>query len=390
MEARELSRRNFITKAGLIAGLVASPMAFGFEFGDKMDYELYLKCKREFLKDMFPNKKYDKALERKVSDSIDKQYAPNIKKEYGFVKPAEVKKEMENIAIKEVKEYEIEKNKDYNYRNELRFGIASDIHDERSKAERVANVFLREDVDAILLPGDFSNYSFININLGEERQVKNSLIPFLDTKKPVYIIPGNHESRLGYYGAVKDLRQKYSNLYDLSKLEHVKFKGVNLLGIPGGDIPAMGGFQIKSYIDDIEKKLRKLDDAPKILLTHLPPRFGYDNAIDCTYDVVLEDGDVISGRHRGEKAIYSNKAKERINPKNRGLRDLTELVNSGIDFSVSGHFHGNYGASDLKQNLYPKKYSNKLHMNPGAVKFERAGFLTLKDGAASYELFKAG
>ena len=213
-----------------------------------------------------------------------------------------------------------------------------------------------------------------------------------ESKKPVYVIPGNHESKAGYRNGIKDLSKKYDNLFDLEKLKHVNLNGLNLLGVPGGDIPAFGGYQIKSYIKDLEKDIKRNEfdfkNEPILMVSHMPPKFEGAGAIDCVYDVIENDGDVIRGRHKGEEAIYAGKAKKRINPKNRGLRNLTRLYKNGIDFSVSGHFHGNWGASDMERTIPTKQYARKLHINPGAVKFDRAGFFTFKNGQANYELFE--
>ncbi|MGV8152585.1 MAG: metallophosphoesterase family protein [Candidatus Nanoarchaeia archaeon] len=275
---------------------------------------------------------------------------------------------------------------------EIRFGVACDIHSERGKAEKIADIFRREDVEAILVPGDFSNYSFININFGEEKEIRASLTPLLEIGKPVYVIPGNHESKSGYRTEIKRLEKQFNNLYDLEKIKHVPLNGVNLVGVCGGDIPALGGYQIKDYINQMEKDIENgkynFNEDPILMLSHMPPRFEYSGSIDCVYNVITSAGSIIHGRHAGERAIYEGEATKRINPKNRGLKNLTELFSQGINFSVSGHFHGNWGGSDMDRNIPTKEYSEKLHINPGAVKFERAGFFTLKDRKANYELFK--
>ena len=160
--------------------------------------------------------------------------------------------------------------------NELRFGVVADIHGEKEKAEKIALQFSSQNLDAILIAGDISRYFNDKKNIPENEEIKNSLIPFLETGKPVYVIAGNHETKKNYFKTIKELSQKYNNLFDLAELKYADLKGVNLFGVSGGTQTPGNGFKINEQIKSIDDAVFSLDKDPVLMISHIPPKFNFE------------------------------------------------------------------------------------------------------------------
>ena len=123
------------------------------------------------------------------------------------------------------------------------------------------------------------------------------------------------------------------------------------------------------------------------MLSHLPPEFENSDSVEYTYKIICDKNQEWPENIRGEP-LYTIKESENSSQGNRGIKNLTRLYRQGIDFSVSGHFHRNIGASDMKKAIPTEAYSKKLHINPGAVKNRKAGFITINNRHAMYQLFE--
>ncbi|MDP3027092.1 MAG: metallophosphoesterase, partial [Nanoarchaeota archaeon] len=266
----------------------------------------------------------------------------------------------------------------------------SDIHNKKEKAEKIAQIFKEKNLDGIIISGDMIRTLLNLINLQEKKQIKDSLLPFLETGKPVYIIAGNHETKNDYFSAMKELGKKYCNLFDLATLDYVDLNGVNIFGVSGWDNPFPPGcFSVKKEIKNVDRRVFSLDKDPILMISHMPPKFQHKGAIDCVYWVKSENNKIVKSRHAGEQAVYQGKAIERINPINNGKKELTDLIVEGnIDFSVSGHYHMNPGANNFEKNIPKNEFSEKLFMSPGAAQYDMAGILTIEKDKAKYELLK--
>lgn len=272
---------------------------------------------------------------------------------------------------------------------EIRFGVVSDIHNKKEKAEKIAQIFEEKSLDGIVIAGDIVKTLPNLINLQEKKQLKTSLLPFLKTGKPVYVIAGNHETKNNYFSVMKKLSKEYDNLFDLATLNYVDLDGVNIFGVSGANPHPFGGFSVGGDIKKVDRRVFSLDEDPVFMISHMPGKFQHEGAIDCVYDVRLENGKIIKSRHAGEKAIYENKGElERINLRNKGLKKLTDLMEKGVDFSVSGHYHMNQGANDFERNVVENEFSAKLFMTPGACQYDMAGILIIREDKAKYELLK--
>ena len=288
------------------------------------------------------------------------------------------------------KTYSINQNelKQESVNNGFRFGVVSDIHNEIEKAEKIAKEFGKDDLDGIIITGDMSRHFNDEKNVPGEKEIKDSLVPFLELGKPVYVIAGNHETRNGYFKVMGELAGQYNNLFDLATLKYADLTGVNIFGVSGGTYTPSGGFSVKKEVKEVDERVFSLDSDPVLMVSHMPAKFNHKGAVDCVYDVVV-GRKVIKDRHKGEKAVYEQEGK-RINPKNEGRKELTDLIEKGVDFSVSGHYHMNQGANNFYENISENKFSSQLFMTPGAAQYDMAGILTIKGNEARYELIDVG
>jgi len=286
-------------------------------------------------------------------------------------------------------------------RKEIKFGVVADIHNKSEISDKAAERFQKEGVDAIIVAGDIVEYFNNPKKIPEKTQIINSLTPFLKTKKPVYVIAGNHETSSAYLETIELLCKEYPNLFDLVTLKYADLKGVNIFSIPGGeDILPIGCFSARDKIKSIDTAVFTLDNDPLLMISHLPPKFNHDWAIDCVCSLKVDEpftrenktykkGEIIKDRHLGEEIIYEGRKFTKINPSSRGLRGLTDLITKeNISFSISGHYHMNQGADNLNEKLPQNYFSERLFMNPGACKFDKAAILTINGKQAKYNILE--
>jgi Icc-related predicted phosphoesterase len=143
-----------------------------------------------------------------------------------------------------------------NAANEIKIGIVSDIHG-NPDAEKLKGA------DFILIAGDYANVTL-------------DIEPYAKLGIPVYVIPGNHETKEDYYNEIEDMHERYLPVIDIHG------KAVDL---PGFNIVGLGGYYDKDYIvengfllndSDYENAREMLfsfmsQDEPIIFLTHSPP-----------------------------------------------------------------------------------------------------------------------
>lgn len=179
----------------------------------------------------------------------------------------------------------------------MKFLAFSDVHEDKDLVKKVEKRIKQDDIDFVIIPGDFTNFN-------------RSLIPMLKLfnswKKPVYIIPGNHEEGDKYKQAI----QNYENLVDANHKAIELDNDYILLGYGGGGFtqqdPEFRKIARKWYGEYKNKKI--------ILVTHGPP-----------YSTKL---DKLKAGHAGN--IDYRKFIERIEPK----------------LAISGHIHDTAGAVD--------------------------------------------
>jgi len=132
----------------------------------------------------------------------------------------------------------------------------SDIHGDKSLAEKLAKRASDEDVDLVILCGDITR---------AERSTEGIIGPFAARKKKVLLVPGNHES----VATADFLAQLYgmTNLHGYS----VKYKDIGLFGCGGAE---MGPFPTdEAEIFNLLQKGHEnvSDSGKKIMVTHVHP-----------------------------------------------------------------------------------------------------------------------
>ncbi|MBI5390854.1 metallophosphoesterase [Candidatus Woesearchaeota archaeon] len=131
-----------------------------------------------------------------------------------------------------------------------------DIHGDIGLARKLADKAKEQNVDLVLICGDFTYF---------EQSTSNIIGPFAATKKPVALIPGNHET----LATAEFLAQLYgaTNLHGYS----MRFGDVGIFGCGGANI---GLFQLteKEIYDELAKAHDKVKDAKiKVMVTHVHP-----------------------------------------------------------------------------------------------------------------------
>ncbi len=251
---------------------------------------------------------------------------------------------------------------------EIVLGVLSDIHGDTERTKHFLEIFQKNNVEYIVLPGDISeHFRKTSEMLNDEEQIYAVLKTVSDTNLTVFVIPGNHDSKEAYYGAINRLNK--SNIIDGSKSRF--FDGdIDLAFVPGYFIPSMtadNGFIFDEK--DIEI-IKPLITKQTILVSHSPPKFNTKNAIDAIYD----------GKNVGSELLI-NLIKEK-----------------NINFGIFGHIHEAGGkAINLKEEIIPENYwSSELFLNPssvipwtllnGTTHNGTASILWIKEGKAKYKI----
>jgi len=133
---------------------------------------------------------------------------------------------------------------------------AGDLHGDISVARALANKADKEKVDLVVLAGDIT---------GDDTLLPGVISPFLEKKKRVLFVPGNHES-LATADFIADF-YGITNLHGYS----VKYQNVGIFGCSGNNI---GIHQISE--DEIFSLLKKGFEKvknlkKKVMVTHVHP-----------------------------------------------------------------------------------------------------------------------
>ncbi|MBI2632135.1 metallophosphoesterase [Candidatus Pacearchaeota archaeon] len=204
--------------------------------------------------------------------------------------------------------------------------IEGDIEGDLENAVKTAEILRKESVDVVVIAGDCYENEKLRINPKYPESVDNEgemiagIKPYAFLDVPVFVIPGNHEDREIYNGAINKLRENYPNVFSINGRE-VDLIGINMVGMGGYHdrrFLSPDGFQLRR--DDYEKALASLRELYQqgeqiILVTHGPP---YSNT---KIDYVENVGNV------GDKGIS-----------HLLVQDLEKIVN------LHGHIHEGGGS----------------------------------------------
>jgi uncharacterized protein len=135
----------------------------------------------------------------------------------------------------------------------LAFG---DIHGDSSQAKKLAERAEKENVDLVVVCGDFSNF---------DTSIENIIGQFKKKNKRVLLIPGNHESM-----ATADF---LAEAYDIKNLHgySVKYENIGIFGAGGANVGPniQSEKEIFNTLKYAFEKIKNLDKS--IMVTHVHP-----------------------------------------------------------------------------------------------------------------------
>ncbi|MFC1696936.1 metallophosphoesterase [Nanoarchaeota archaeon] len=241
----------------------------------------------------------------------------------------------------------------------LRIGILSDTHGHGKNSEFFVNEMENLGVEIYLMPGDLS-HSFGDYEGAKDdsKEISAVIEPVAETKKPVLVIPGNHESRRDYNSTILKLQSKYSNIIDGEKNPAVQLEGSDLIiamygGKDNPNYTVPNGF-IRSGNDFFKFGEKVKPQKPILLATHVPRRYINKNGLD-----VIGSG------------------------LNVGAMPLNHVVGGALNvkYTVSGDIHEAFGIlTHGEEKLKEGTLSDRVDFNPGAV-FDHVGNRGLKPSA---------
>ncbi len=238
----------------------------------------------------------------------------------------------------------------------MKIGLFTDNHS--SGSEKLIAQEMNS-VDLIISCGD-------NIELPTPNELWKALIPFCETKKLFYAIPGNYESQESWNAACAYLSKKYSNFVNAADKQVYQFDKYNLVFIPGVEqLP--GGFEVdEGNLKILLKKIGKLEN--KLLFCHEPPKQDYSTGTDVAVQArSVIDGSVIFGRNTKDAIDSGLYKKEFVNRGSDLIRSFVDRT--GINFVFSGHLHESMGAVNyIGRKIEEEDFSDSLYLNPGPAK----------------------
>ena len=142
----------------------------------------------------------------------------------------------------------------------LKILAVGDIHGDTGLVKKLAKKAKEEQVDLIILAGDLTF---------AEQSTKNIIGPFMNAKKQVLLIPGNHES----IATVDFLAEMYPNTKNIHGYSFIK-NNLGIFGAGGADIGinTIKDSEIFNLLKKGNEKVKNL--KKKIMVTHMHPKGG--------------------------------------------------------------------------------------------------------------------
>ena len=237
---------------------------------------------------------------------------------------------------------------------EVSFGVIADPHGNFENVAVLSALMKQQGVNGIIFPGDLCNNETLRTgqedSVPDKKEIHDVLEVAAKTRLPIYVIPGNHETRPDYDSALAGLTRNYSNIVDMSKTRTYSNGGINFVSLPGYDtfkipgrqfIPDNGFFAKPEDIREISDLVQGLN-GPVVLIAHGPPK--------------TPDG------KRGIDTIYSGR--------NVGSKETDAAMKKAkIKHGTFGHIHEAGGmAVDSKGDYVPQdKWSAEVRLNPGSA-----------------------
>ncbi|MBI4918976.1 metallophosphoesterase [archaeon] len=225
-------------------------------------------------------------------------------------------------------------------------------------------------VDLIISTGD-------SIEIPVPTELWKALIPFCETNKPFYAIPGNYESQESWNAACAYLLKKYPNFINAANEQVYRFDKYDLIFIPGVE-NFEAGFEVNEH--NLKRLLKKVDKLNnKILFCHEPPKQDYSTGTDAAVQArSVIDGSVIFGRNTKDAIDSGLYKKEFVNRGSELIRSFIDRA--GINFVFSGHLHESIGAVDyIGRKIEEEEFTKSLYLNPGPAKNGIYAIVTIEE-----------
>jgi Icc-related predicted phosphoesterase len=135
-----------------------------------------------------------------------------------------------------------------------------DIHGDTGLVKRLAEKAKKEDIDLVILAGDLTF---------AEQSTKDIIGPFMDVKRQILLIPGNHDS----LATIDFLEEMYPNTKNIHGYSFIK-NNLGVFGAGGGDIGinTIRDSEIFNLLKKGNEKVKNL--KKKIMVTHMHPKGG--------------------------------------------------------------------------------------------------------------------
>lgn len=139
----------------------------------------------------------------------------------------------------------------------MKFLVAGDIHGDIESVKDLAKKAVDENVDAIILSGDFTYFDYLTT--GTFKELKN-------TGKKIFVIPGNHEAQ-----ATIDFSVEKYGVYSLHGYSF-DLGDVDIFGAGGANIGPISMNSEDELFSLLSKSFVKIKDKKKkIMITHVHP-----------------------------------------------------------------------------------------------------------------------
>lgn len=257
---------------------------------------------------------------------------------------------------------------------QVTFGLIANLKeptDENlSNLARYVAFFRESNAEAILVAGDSGK---------SKDDIRGVLTPLAKTGLPVFVIPGNWETRDDFNGALDELSSAHPNVVNMSKVRLVKFDDASIVSLPGyydRRFIHAGDAGCQYFPEDVAALAPIVAAAapPAILLAHAEPLGEGGGAIDWFGDGNAGDPHVkeFLAAHPVPFGVFAN---------------IHEAGGSATDHE--GHV---VRAGEAKERLYLNvglADSTPWRLNDRTWSYGMAAVLRVDSGKASYETFLA-
>lgn len=164
-----------------------------------------------------------------------------------------------------------------------------DIHGDTGLVKKLAEKTKKENIDIIIIAGDITF---------AEQSIKNLIGPFVNKKRQILIIPGNHESE----NTVNIMTELYPNTQSIHGKSFTK-KNIGIFGAGTADfgIDIIGENSIFGLLKKSHKEIEHLEK--KIMVTHMHPKgskaelFGWQGSNSVTKAIKKFSPDILITAH---------------------------------------------------------------------------------------------